>query len=1441
MASDAAVVYEIQADNRPLRQDLDETTQAIERESKKWDRTVEESAGSMEKAFAKALDINRIKDYAIELGKALVQFGKEAIEAASDLREVQNVVDVTFGEAASSINDWAKAAGTQFGLTETQAKRFASTLGAMAKSSGIADKDIMQMSTDLAGLAADMASFYNLDFDTAFEKIRSGLSGATEPLKSLGINMSVANLEAYALSQGLSKTFSNMTQGEQIMLRYQYLMQATADAQGDFARTSDGFANASRRLQTALDTIKTRVGDLLMTVVEPATAGLADFLSALTAEPQTTVLDKFNSIDLDTTTKLAEIEQVKGEALILIETLEQINGQAMAKEGLSTFVASLAEDFGELDGAIAAAKSGDYAGTLSEVAKALELETGASADTWKTLLQAIANNLPAVTDVTGSDTSTSAFLKAAADAAAELGGEYPELWDELLTTLGEKAGIALSGLAEYAAGTQAMSEIADAAGKLKGDEQGKWEGLLSAIQDASGITNLFGNADSAAKNIKELAGALGSSEVSDEKASAWQTLLATLAQNADGLSALTGDTAEGTKEWLEGLAEGAKALTADDAEAWNALFGTLLEGLPGLSETDEGKTFLEQLGKGFEAIGESGAEAIASLAEDFGELDGAIAAAKSGDYAGTLSEVAKALELETGASADTWKTLLQAIANNLPAVTDATGSDTSTSAFLKAAADAAAELGGEYPELWDELLTTLGEKAGIALSGLAEYAAGTQAMSEIADAAGKLKGDEQGKWEGLLSAIQDASGITNLFGNADSAAKNIKELAGALGSSEVSDEKASAWQTLLSTLAQNADGLSALTGDTAEGTKEWLEGLAEGAKALTADDAEAWNTLFGTLLEGLPGLSETDEGKTFLEQLGKGFEAIGESGAEAIASLSGLGSETGGIADRQKQWLAVCKQLVQTIPGLSTIINTETGEITGGTEAVIRYVDEWEKAQRKLTALKAVQAKRDALADSYGDLVSLELDTMVAEQRAKAVQDKIQAIQDKYEGLNWEGLGPNLFQMIGAGVSLGDLNALGKLQTEYSDLSNAVDRSRKSYENAKKAYDEASSVIDEYAAAAEAMEGDVESLTDANNALTVSETEASNAISAAKDALTELQEYTDNARSNVETAVNQLVSGFSKIDTPVEEANKKIQELQDQLNSLDTSKDAAEIKKLNDQINSLGADRPSMQNMTAGLQDQLKYMQEYGDLLDSINSRDLKIDENLLAELADGSADSMDYLRVLASASDDEITKLNEAYQKVQSQKTTFTDQLTAQKLAADEAYDAIVQKANEAVSALDLSSESSDAMSNTVEGMANGIAAALPSLQAQVDAVLDVLSQLEGFSSIGLSLGEGGEFTFTLDGEHANGLDYVPFDNYLAALHEGESILTAEEARVWRRFKDGGAAISNTIDYDAIGGVIRDNSGSGNVYLEGRAVGRIINGNQADQYRSLQRSGWTG
>lgn len=184
----------------------------------------------------------------MQAGQMLKNSIGQAIETASDLVEVQNVVDVAFGNSAKEINDWSRTALTQYGLNELSAKQFTGTMGAMLKSSGLTGDAVTEMSTSIAGLAGDMASFYNLDPSEAFMKLRSGISGETEPLKQLGINMSVANLEAYALAQGITKAYNDMSQAEQTTLRYNYLMQATADAQGDFARTSNTFANQQRIL-----------------------------------------------------------------------------------------------------------------------------------------------------------------------------------------------------------------------------------------------------------------------------------------------------------------------------------------------------------------------------------------------------------------------------------------------------------------------------------------------------------------------------------------------------------------------------------------------------------------------------------------------------------------------------------------------------------------------------------------------------------------------------------------------------------------------------------------------------------------------------------------------------------------------------------------------------------------------------------------------------------------------------------------------------------------------------------------------------------------------------------------------------------------------------------------------------------------------------------------
>lgn len=176
----------------------------------------------------------------------LLAVGAAGIKTASDLNEVQNVVDTAFGESSKIVDKWASDTLESFGLTQIQAKEWAGSMRAMLGSSGIANTAADEMSMKLAELAGDFASFYNLDHDVAWEKIRSGISGETEPLKALGINMSVANMEAYALAKGINTAWKDMSQAEQTTLRYNYLLEQTKLAQGDFNKTSEGFANSLR-------------------------------------------------------------------------------------------------------------------------------------------------------------------------------------------------------------------------------------------------------------------------------------------------------------------------------------------------------------------------------------------------------------------------------------------------------------------------------------------------------------------------------------------------------------------------------------------------------------------------------------------------------------------------------------------------------------------------------------------------------------------------------------------------------------------------------------------------------------------------------------------------------------------------------------------------------------------------------------------------------------------------------------------------------------------------------------------------------------------------------------------------------------------------------------------------------------------------------------------
>lgn len=253
---------------------------------------------------------------------ALVNFGKESIKLASDIQEVQNVIDVTFGQGAEQIEEFAKSAAEAFGLSELSAKQYTGTMGAMLKSSGLATKEAQKMSVALAGLTGDLASFYNLETDMAFEKIRSGISGETEPLKQLGINMSVANLEAYALTKGITKSYNAMSQAEQVMLRYNYLLSVTGDAQGDFARTSDSLANQTRILSLNFNQLKIALGNALIPIAQAVLPGINAIIASLTK--LATVFSKVTALLFGKSTQVKETTGVSVSAGAAAESTDKL-------------------------------------------------------------------------------------------------------------------------------------------------------------------------------------------------------------------------------------------------------------------------------------------------------------------------------------------------------------------------------------------------------------------------------------------------------------------------------------------------------------------------------------------------------------------------------------------------------------------------------------------------------------------------------------------------------------------------------------------------------------------------------------------------------------------------------------------------------------------------------------------------------------------------------------------------------------------------------------------------------------------------------------------------------------------------------------------------------------------------------------------------------------
>ena len=255
-------------------------------------------------------------DKAKAAGKTLTQYFTVPIVAgytaaanyASDYEENLNKIDIAFGDSSDTVKDWANNARDAFGLSKVQATAAVSSFGALGKGIGLSEESAAEMSTTLAGLSADLGSYFNVGNDESAKALEGIFTGESEALKKFGVVMTDTNLQAFAEEQGL--VWKELDQTEKTMLRYQYVLAKTGDAQGDFSRTSDGTANSIKIFKAATQDLATAIGTNLLPIITPIIQKITE------------IVNKFNELD----PKTQKIITIVGLAVAAIGPLLMIVG-----------------------------------------------------------------------------------------------------------------------------------------------------------------------------------------------------------------------------------------------------------------------------------------------------------------------------------------------------------------------------------------------------------------------------------------------------------------------------------------------------------------------------------------------------------------------------------------------------------------------------------------------------------------------------------------------------------------------------------------------------------------------------------------------------------------------------------------------------------------------------------------------------------------------------------------------------------------------------------------------------------------------------------------------------------------------------------------------------------------------------------------------------------
>lgn len=266
MSSVGSISLDLNVNNRQFNRQID----GIQKQTTKAFSAMSVAVGSI------------LANLAQKAAASIGNFIKDSIEKGSEIAELENVVNSVFTTMSDKVEKFSKDALSAYGLTEAQAKKMVGTFGAMSKAFGYSEAEAYSMSTALTGLAGDVASFYNLDHDVAYTKMKAVFSGETESLKELGIVMTQAALDEFALQRGYGKTVQAMTEKEKVALRLAFVQDKLNTASGDFTKTQDQWANQTRILSGQMDTFKASIGQGFINVLTPVIKMLNTLMAKLT-------------------------------------------------------------------------------------------------------------------------------------------------------------------------------------------------------------------------------------------------------------------------------------------------------------------------------------------------------------------------------------------------------------------------------------------------------------------------------------------------------------------------------------------------------------------------------------------------------------------------------------------------------------------------------------------------------------------------------------------------------------------------------------------------------------------------------------------------------------------------------------------------------------------------------------------------------------------------------------------------------------------------------------------------------------------------------------------------------------------------------------------------------------------------------------------------------